>query len=84
MLLPFAKENITMATYTVDLSPALVNLASEGSLDTVKDSNGNSLQRTFYGVMVVDGSDRKVVGNVKDGETFTDVITGIADYPNVD
>jgi hypothetical protein len=72
-----------MATYTVDLSPALVNLASEGSLDTSKDSNGNSLQRQLFGVFVVDGSDRKMVGIVKDGETFDDVVAGISDYPNI-
>jgi hypothetical protein len=72
-----------MATYTVDLSPALVNLASEGSLDTSKDSNGNSLQRQLFGVWVVDGSDRKMVGIVKDGGTFDDNFTGISDYPNV-
>jgi hypothetical protein len=41
-----------MATYTVDLSPALVNLASEGSLDTSKDSNGNSLKTQYLGVFV--------------------------------
>lgn len=72
-----------MATYTVDLSPALVNLASEGSLDVVKDANGNSVQRTMFGVWVVDGSDRKMVGNVKDGGTFTDDITTLAGYPNI-
>ena len=70
-----------MTTYTVDLSPALVNLASEGSLDTAKDANGNSLQREYFGVVVVDGSDRKMTGIVKDGETFTDDIAGISDYP---
>lgn len=71
-----------MATFTVDLSPALVNLASEGSLDTVKDANGNSLQREYFGIMIVDGTDRKMVGIVKDGQTFTDVIvTSPADYP---
>lgn len=72
-----------MATYTVDLSPALVNLASEGSLDTSRDANGNSLQRQLFGVFVVDGSDRKMVGIVKDGETFNDVVAGISDYPNI-
>jgi hypothetical protein len=71
-----------MATYTVDLSPALVNLASEGSLDTVKDANGNSIQREYFGVWVVNGSDRKMVGIVKDGQTFDDtIITSPADYP---
>lgn len=72
-----------MATYTVDLSPALVNLASEGSLDTVKDSNGNSLQRQMFGVWVTNGDNRKMVGIVNDGGSFTDTVAGIADYPNI-
>lgn len=70
-----------MATYTVDLSPALVNHASEGSLDTAKDSNGNSLQREYFGVIVVNGADRKMTGIVKDGGTFTDTVTTVATYP---
>jgi hypothetical protein len=73
-----------MATYTVDLSPALVNLASEGSLDTSRDANGNSLQRQYFGVLVENNNDRKMVGIVRDGGTFTDVIAGISDYPNID
>jgi hypothetical protein len=72
-----------MATYTVDLSPALVNLASEGSLDTSKDSNGNSLQRQYFGVFVENNNDRKMVGIVRDGATFDDVVAGISDYPNI-
>jgi hypothetical protein len=70
-----------MATYTVDLSPALVNLASEGSLDTVKDASGNSVQRQYFGVHVVNSGNRKIVGIVADGGTFDDVIDGIGDYP---
>lgn len=73
-----------MATYTVDLTPATaVGMASEGSLDTVRDANGNSLQRTMFGVHVVTNSGRKMVGNVKDGGTFTDVIGDLASYPNI-
>ena len=72
-----------MATYTVDLSPASVNLASEGSLDTVRDASGNSLQRQYFGVMVVNNGERKMVGIVNDGGTFDDVIAGIGDYPNL-
>jgi hypothetical protein len=73
-----------MATYTVDLTPATaVGMASEGSLDTVRDANGNSLQRTMFGVHVVTNSGRKMVGNVKDGGTFTDDIAGLSSYPNI-
>lgn len=72
-----------MATYTVDLSPALVNLASEGSLDVVRDANGNSVQRQMFGVWVVNGNDRKMVGIVNDGGSFTDDIAGVSDYPNI-
>lgn len=82
-VITLCKGESNMATYTVDLSPSLVNLGTEGSLDTVKDTNGNSLQRTFFGVMVVNGSNSKVVGNVRDGGTFTDVVAGISDYPNL-
>jgi hypothetical protein len=73
-----------MSTYTVDLSPALVNLGTDGSLDTAKDANGNSLQRQYFGVTVVNGTDRKMVGIVKDGGTFTDAIETISDYPFID
>jgi hypothetical protein len=74
-----------MATYTVDLTPATaVGMASEGSLDTVRDANGNSLQRTMFGVHVVTNTgERKMVGNVKDGGTFTDVVGGLSSYPNI-
>lgn len=72
-----------MANYTVTLTPALINLASEGSLDT-SVTDGVSIQRTFHAVTIVDGTDRKVVGNLNDGETFSDVVSTIANYPNVD
>lgn len=62
-----------MSTFTVDLSPVLVNLGTEGSLDT-SVTGGNSLQRSVHGIMVVDGSDRKMVGRIADGGTFTDVV----------
>jgi hypothetical protein len=65
-----------MTTYTVDLSPALVNMATEGGLDT-SVYNGNSLQRTVY-VEVHNGNDRKIVA-VKDGDTFTDSMQTITD-----
>lgn len=65
-----------MTTYTVNLSPALVNMATEGGLDT-SVYNGNSLQRTVY-VEVYSGSDRKIV-EVRDGGTFTDEMQSITD-----
>lgn len=65
-----------MATYTVDLSPVLVNLGTEGSLDT-SVTGGNSLQRSVHGIMVVDATDRKMVGRIADGGTFTDTFDGL-------
>lgn len=62
-----------MATYTVELSPALVNLGTEGSLDT-SVTGGNSIQRTVHGMTVLNGTDRKVVGRVVDGGEFTDTM----------
>lgn len=72
-----------MADYQVDLTPALRNFATEGGLDDSLDSNGNTIQRTFHGLLVVNGSNRKMVGNLKDGDTFDDVVAGIGDLPNI-
>lgn len=60
-----------MATYTVDLTPALVNQVSEGSLDT-SVSAGLSKQRTMECVLVVNGSDRKQLHRLADGEAYDD------------
>lgn len=60
-----------MASYTFDLTPALVNMSTEGSMDTSL-LNGVSLQRTGY-VEVYNGSNRKIVV-VNDGETFNDTM----------
>ena len=68
-----------MTTYTLDLSPALVNLASEGGLDT-SVYMGNSLQRTAY-IEVHNGSDRKIV-EVKDGASFNDTMQTLEDLNN--
>lgn len=62
-----------MATYTVELSPALVNLGTEGSLDT-SVTGGNSIQRTVHGMTVLNGANRKVAGRIADGSAFTDTI----------
>ena len=77
----FAKEKI-MATFNVNLSPALVNLGSEGGLDSSIDANGNSLQRKLHSTMVDSG--QKIVGGVSDGGTFTDDVEGVADIDGID
>ena len=61
-----------MASYTVDLVPDLVNLASEGSMDTSVNNEGLSVQRTMESVLVVNGSDRKQLYRLADGETYDD------------
>ena len=58
-----------MASYTVDLTPSLVNQVSEGNLDT-SVSDGVSKQRTMECVLVVNGSDRKQLHRLTDGETY--------------
>jgi hypothetical protein len=68
-----------MATYTLALTPTLINLGTEGSLDT-SILNGVSLQRTGY-IETVSGTDHKVLQLV-DGEVFTDVPQEIDDYSN--
>lgn len=60
-----------MAVYTVDLTPSLVNQSSEGSLDTTV-VNGLSAQRTMESLLVVNGSDRKQLYRLADGETYDD------------
>lgn len=65
-----------MATYTLVLTPALRNLATEGGLDTAV-LNGVSLQRSGY-IEVYNNSDRKIV-EVMDGESFTDDMQTITD-----
>lgn len=69
-----------MASYTVKLTPDVVNLASEGSLDTVV--NGVSLQRTMD-MILVENSGYKMVSRLKDGDTFDDVIAQLGDYANL-
>lgn len=68
-----------MTNYTLDLSPALVNAASEGSMDTSL-LNGVSLQRTAY-IEVVNNSSRKIVV-VRDGGTFNDTMQDLTDLSN--
>lgn len=68
-----------MASYAVDLSPALVNLSSEGSLDTSL-LNGNSIQRTVYIEVHSSGSRKIAVAN--DGDSFDDVMQSLTDLSN--
>jgi hypothetical protein len=67
-----------MASYTVNLTPALRNYTTEGGLDTTV-VNGVSLQRTVNMVMTVNGNDRKVIGNRYDGESFNDTVQTLGD-----
>ena len=60
-----------MATFTVDLTPSLVNPTTEGGLDT-SVVNGLSKQRTFEVTMIADEANRKIVGRIPDGGTYTD------------
>lgn len=69
-----------MASYTLQLTPALVNMATEGSMDeSIVD--GVSIQRTGY-IEVWSGDTRKVI-EVADGGTFDDSTfdTGLSVLP---
>jgi hypothetical protein len=60
--------------YVVELTPQLVNLATEGGLDT-SVVNGRSLQRTVGMLETVDAQGhRKVVVNGRDGASFDNVV----------
>ena len=71
-----------MADFNVDLSPNLVNLGTEGSLDT-SVQNGNSLQRKLTGVMVEFCGNRKIVGRIDDGGQFNKTIERVKDYAGI-
>lgn len=71
-----------MTDYTVSLTPQLINMATEGSMDSSL-LNGKSIQRTFNSLMVVNDSDRKMVGRLQDGETFNDAVATVGDYPDI-
>ena len=61
-----------MATFTLNLTPSLVNLGTEGSLDTAVMS-GASVQRTGYVATTVSGNPYSLkVSEMNDGQTFTD------------
>lgn len=61
-----------MADFQLKLTPDVVNMATEGSLDS-SVSDGVSYQRTGY-IDVYNGPNRKIV-EVADGETFDDAMT---------
>jgi hypothetical protein len=71
-----------MANYLLKLTPSLVNLGTEGSLDT-SVSNGVSAQRTGY-IEVVNTSDlqQRMVWELNDGATFNDGFQTLTDISN--
>jgi len=69
-----------MASYAVKLTPDVVNLGTEGSLDVTV--NGVSIQRTMD-MVLVKNSGYKMVSRLKDGDTFDDVVSDLGMYANV-
>jgi hypothetical protein len=71
-----------MANFQLKLTPDLVNLGTEGSLDT-SVVNGVSAQRTGY-IEVVNASDlqQRMVWEVADGATFNDTLQTLTDISN--
>jgi len=67
-----------MADYSLKLTPDLVNLGSEGSLDT-SVVNGVSIQRTANMLDVFDAEGNRKVISLKDGDSFDDVVSGTND-----
>jgi hypothetical protein len=70
-----------MASFTVDITPNPVTKVSEGSLDT-SVVGGLSLQRTVECLLVVNGSNRKQLHRLADGEVY-DNTTFQTVVPNV-
>ena len=68
-----------MASYTVDLTPVVVTVVSEGSLDT-SVVGGLSTQRTKESVLVVNGANRKQLYRLADGETYDDTTFETVSY----
>jgi hypothetical protein len=61
--------------YQVDLTPKLINMTTEGGLDT-SIVNGVSLQRTANMIMTSNCvGDLKVIGSRKDGESYDDIVS---------
>jgi len=71
--------NMAYNTYTLTLTPAARNMASEGSLDT-SVVNGVSLQRTGYITTSASGNIQAVkVTECGDGTVFTDAPQNLTD-----
>lgn len=68
-----------MTTFTVELSPGTIMEGADGSLDTARDSNSRSVQRSAAMLMVKNGANLMIVGNKKDGVQFTDTAQTLAD-----
>jgi hypothetical protein len=71
--------------YRVNLKPEIVNLGTEGSLDTSL-LNGKSIQRTVDLVMVQDcEGDLKVTGSIKDGDLFDNIVySGVKTWKTIE
>lgn len=71
-----------MANYQLKLTPDLINLGTEGSLDT-SISGGVSAQRTGY-IEVVDATDlqKRMTWEIKDGVTFNDTFQTLTTIDN--
>lgn len=71
-----------MANFQLKLTPNLVNLGTEGSLDT-SVVNGVSIQRTGY-IEVVDANDlqARMVWEINDGATFNDTLQTLTTTSN--
>lgn len=74
-----ALEYAAAVNYTVKLTPDEINVDTEGSLDT-SVFNGVSKQRTMNSIIVKNGNNQKVVGNLKDGDTFDTRMENTTDY----
>jgi uncharacterized delta-60 repeat protein len=69
-------------TVVAEISPQLRNLGTDGSLD-IFDENGNSVQRTLNGILLERNGQYKVVGNIKDGQSFDNIVHPITDFLSV-
>lgn len=68
-----------MANYRIQITPALINPTTEGSLDTAI-VDGVSIQRSAF-VEVHNGTSRKIV-SAMDGTAFNDVMQTIVTAHN--
>jgi len=66
-----------------DCSPVLTTRDTDGSLDTVLDVNGNSVQRTLNGILVKRNGQYKIFGKINDGGQYDNNIQTLTDYLSV-